>query len=609
VSLSWAVFDFIASRFAIDWNVERKGRQTRVLGGDDYDSDLSKGEEYSKLTQLLFLSNEELQMETRRPKLEILETVAHDYRDDLHDFLESLLDYAYCRSCGLKYDATDPPTQCSDDECSGTIVVAADEYDELVDDAIDNFSARFVTQFGEYTDDILDTVDDLAERELEINRELRSAVDDDEIQDLRSELTNLSQRKSVLNDHLQDMRSEEYVSFLRSSRQSKFAFNMRNISTSVGLTLVQEGYERERLAGSDRGRDMRMAINELHPGSAYLHNGRTYVTTRVNYDDFQSEELLETLSDSGNADLGEDFVCPACHATYLDARESCDQCDSEVPLKPRKVGVMDSVESYLEDLSLGKDSGLQARDIYEIDDSPVQSTFTDRDTDVLSFDSEHSFTLEDGDGNDLGTIEYGDLEVLVHATSYRAKYENGAVDARPTLFERCGVEGCPGAVTRSGEHAQCTEDPQHDPDGLDDPSEFVRLGYNYPTEGVRISLADEIETHTFAHALRVSLQYLGGVDIREITESIEDEGVYIFDAQEGGAEITRTLIEDIEGTFKNFDDAMELVERHYECDCESGCPLCTYQYGCDEYNDPDTLDRKLVTRLFDETGAPVLVPE
>ena len=606
VSLSWAVFDFIASRFAIDWSVERKGRQTRVLGGDDYDTDLSKGEEYSKLTQLLFLSNEELQMETRRPKLEILETVVHDYRDDLQDFLESLLDYAYCRSCGLKFDAADHPSVCPDDDCSGTVIVAADEYDELVDDAIDNFSPRFVTQFGEYTDEILDTVDEFAEREIEINRELRNAVDDDEIQDLRSELTNLSQRKSVLNDHLQDMRSEEYVSFLRSSRQSKFAFNMRNISTSVGLTLVQEGYERERLAGSDRGRDMRMAINELHPGSAYLHNGRTYVTTRVNYDDFQSEELLETLADSGNADLGEDFVCPACHATYLDARESCEQCDSEVPLKPRKVGVMDSVESYLEDLSLGKDSGLQARDIYEIDDSPVQSTFTDRDTDVLSFDVERSFALEDGDGNALGTVEYGDLEVLVHATSYRAKYENGAVDARPTLFERCGVEGCPGTVTRSGERAECTEDPQHDPDGFDDPSEFVRLGYNYPTEGVRLSLADEVETHTFAHALRVSLQYLGGVDIREITESIEDEGVYIFDAQEGGAEITRTLIEDIEGTFKNFDDAMELVERHYECDCESGCPLCTYQYGCDEYNDPDTLDRQRVTELFDSEDAPSL---
>ena len=609
VSLSWAVFDFIASRFAIDWDVERKGRQTRVLGGDDYDADVSKGAEYSKLTQLLFLSNEELQMETRRPKLEILETVVHDYRDDLHDFLESLLDYAYCRSCGLKFDADAHPSECSDDDCSGTVIVASEEFDDLVSDAIDNFGDRFVHQFGQYTDDILDTVDDLAQRELNINRELRKAVDDEEIQDLRSELTQITQRKSVLNDHLQDMRSEEYVDFLRSSRQSKFAFNMRNISTSVGLTLVQEGYERERLSGSDRGRDMRMAINELHPGSAYLHNGRTYITGRVNYDEFQSEELLEKLADSGNSELAEDYVCPSCHASYPDPRDSCEQCDSEVSPKPRRVGVMDSVESYLEDLPLGQDGNLQAREIYEVDDSPVQSTFTDRDTDVLSFEAETTFSLEDEDGTELGTVEYGDLDVLVHATGYRATYENGAVDARPTLFEKCGVEGCPGIVTRTGERAQCTEDPQHDPDGFDDPSEFVRLGYSYSTEGVRLSLGDEVETHTFAHALRVSLQYLGGVDIREITESIEDEGVYVFDSQEGGAEITRTLIEDIEGTFKNFDDAMNLVERHFECDCETGCPLCTYQYGCDVYNDPDTLDRQLVTGLFDEAGAPKLMPE
>ncbi len=605
VSLSWAVFDFIASRFAIDWEVERKGRQTRVLGGDDYDEDVAKGETYSKLTQLLFLSNEELQMETRRPKLEILETVVHDYRSELRDHLESLLDYAYCRSCGLKFDADDHPSECTGVECSGTVIVASDEFGDLVSDAIENFGNRFVQQFGTYTDEILDTVDDLAERELKINRELRRAVDDDEIQDLRSELTQISQRKSVLNDHLQDMRSEGYVEFLRSSRQSKFAFNMRNISSSVGLTLVQEGYERERLAGSDRGRDMRMAINELHPGSAYLHNGSTYITTRVNYDDFQSEELLEKLTESGNGELAEDYVCPSCHARFPDARESCNQCDSEKSPKPRRIGVMDSVESYLEDLSLGRDGGLQARDIYEIDDSPVQSTFTDRDTDVLSFTPEKSFSLKDADGMVLGTIEYGDLDVLVHATGYRAKYENGAVDGRPTLFEKCGVEGCPGIITRSEENAQCTEDPQHDPDGFDDPSEFVRLGYSYATQGIRLSLADEVETHTFAHALRVSLQYLGGVDIREISESVEDEGVYLFDSQEGGAEITRTLIENVDGNFKNFEDSMDLVEKHFDCDCERGCPLCTYQYGCDVYNDPETLDRRSVMSMF-ELGKPLI---
>ena len=605
VSLSWAVFDFIASQFAIDWEVERKGRQTRVLGGDDYDADITKGETYSKLTQLLFLSNEELQMETRRPKLEVLEKVVHDHRSKLAEFLEPLLEYAYCRSCGLKFDADDHPETCTDTNCSGAVLVASHEFGDLVDDAINNFSDRFVKQFGTYTDEILDAVDELAEREREINRELRQAVDDESIHDLRSELTQITQRKSVLNDHLRDMRSERYVDFLRSSRQSKFAFNMRNISSSVGLTLVQEGYERERLAGSDRGRDMRMAINELHPGSAYLHNGRTYVTTNVKYDDFQSELLHEKLTESGNRELAEDYVCPSCHASFPESRDSCNSCDSEISPKPRRVGVMDSVESFLEDLSLGRDSGLQARDVYEENNSPVQSTFTDRDTDVLSFEAENTFKLEDSDGNVLGTIAYGNLDVLVHASGYRAKYENGGVDARPTLFETCGVEGCAGVVTRTGERAQCTADPQHDPDGFDSPSEFIRLGYSYSTEGVRLLLGDDIETHTFAHALRVSLQYLGGVDIREITESIEEEGVYLFDSQEGGAEITRTLVEQLEEGFKNFDDAMELVEKHFECDCERGCPLCTYQYGCDVYNDPDLLDRRSVTALF-KHGRPLI---
>ena len=71
----------------------------------------------------------------------------------------------------------------------------------------------------------------------------------------------------------------------------------------------------------------------------------------------------------------------------------------------------------------------------------------------------------------------------------------------------------------------------------------------------------------------------------------------MFDSQEGGAEISRILVEEDEGSFTQFQEAMELIQEHFGCDCDSGCPLCVYQYGCDRRNAPDTLDRKSISDI------------
>jgi hypothetical protein len=595
VSLSWAVLDYIAANFAVDWDVKHEGRNARIEGGDNFVRDHDEGSQYSKFTHLMVLENGTLQLETQRPKLQILGTLLHDHEEDIREYLESLLEYDYCVSCGAKYDQTTSPDRCSEPDCGGRIESASDEYGHLVEDAISSFTERFIEHYREYTDELYETIDELSERERELNQELRGAADDKEITQIRSEIDAVRDRQQVIQDHLADVRSEGYVDFLRGSRQSKYAFNMRNISTSVGLTLIEENYERRRLGDGDGGREMRMAMNELHPAAAYLHNGGTYVVSRVNYDDYASETLEEEITENETVDYGVEFVCPACHATYHERQPECEECDAEAALKRRRLAVMDSVEAFREDLAVSTDDGLEAREIHSESDAGIQSTFSDRDTSLLSFDSEREFSLEDAEGDEIGTLRYGELKVLVHATGYRARYTNGAIDAQESLFERCGVEGCPGVVVRDEGSARCTVDSGHDPDGFDSPSEFVRLGHKYTTEGIEVNLESDVAEHTLAHGLRVSLQYLGGVDIREVSESVEEDVVYVFDSQEGGAEISRILVEEDEGTFPQFQEAMELIEDHFECDCDIGCPLCVYQYGCDRRNDPQTLDRRSVS--------------
>jgi ATP-dependent helicase YprA (DUF1998 family) len=609
VSLTWAVYDYLAANFAIDWDVKKEGGRTVVEGGDgSVRLPSPQVEEYSKFTALRAQTNKTLQMDTGRPKFQILEELVHDNADDIEDYLANLLDYRYCELCGAKYgeDVT-IGSICEVTDCSGRIWHAAEEFDHLVTDAVETFPDRYIYHYLNYTDELLETLDELNGRRTDLRREKRRAREDEEARHIQDEMDRLGEQVQVINDHLDEVADMDYSEFLRGSRESKYAFNMRSISTGVGVTLITEDYDREQLGSNDASREMKMAMKELHPGAAYLHRNDSYVVTRADYDEFGSEQMRGRIRDLDTApdSLAEDLVCPACRSAYALGTDECGQCDSEVPLKSRKTVVLDSVTAYREDLVCSTDGEFAAREVYQ-GDGEIQSTFAERDTEVLSFEADEIFELTDGDGVQVGTIEYGPMNVLVHAESYRAKYSSGAIDPRKTLFERCGHEGCSGIIARDPDEgtARCTVDVEHNPGDFEDSSEFVRLGYDYATEGLRIELADTLEesheaAHALTHGLRVALQYLGGVDVREIEESVTEDGIYLFDAQEGGAQLTRLLVEQDDEAFRNFIEAVDLMAEHFVCDCEDGCPLCVYQFGCDTFNDPGTLTKEKVLELVE----------
>jgi ribosomal protein L40E len=604
VSLSWAVFDYVAATFGIDWRLEHQGNRAVIEGGDRFEKqpDAESVQDWCKFTAIREQTNDALQLNTRRPKIQILEELVHDNADDIADHLRSLLDYHYCELCGLKYGEENVGDRCRGTDCDGRIRHAGTTHDDLVEDAVESFPDRYIHHYFEYTDDLLDTQDDLYETRRDLERERRSTRDDDRAEELRRQIQQLRSQEQVIDDHLEDVQSQRYSEFLRTSRQSKYAFNMRSISTSVAATLVTEDYEREPLA-DDQGRDARMALRELHPGAAYLHDNDIYVVARTEYDEFAGAEIRQTIDEVGaNKQLAQELVCPACHATYpLDA-ESCDRCQAEVSLKPRKLAVLDSVTAYRSDLSPSVEDSFTARELYREPDAEVQSTYAERERSILSFDPVDEFAIETAAGEQVGRIVYGDLDVLVHATGFRASYQTGAIDGRETLFERCGHDECPGIIVRDEEEneARCTVDSGHDPDGFEQPSEFVRLGYSYSTTGVRLELDDDdgSAAHALTHGFRVALQYLGGVDVRELTEVVDEDLLYLFDSQEGGAQITRLLVDTDDGQFRNFEEALSLITEHFECDCDDGCPLCVFQYGCDTYNDPGTLARDRVRELL-----------
>jgi len=311
----------------------------------------------------------------------------------------------------------------------------------------------------------------------------------------------------------------------------------------------------------------------------------------VRFDEKAGSDLRESVTDANIDDhLADELVCPACHSTHdLDATD-CD-CENDVPLKRRQLAVLDSVDAYHDNLQLTSE-GDEARYLHNEPNQAVQNTYAERETSILSFDTRQTYELRTDEGDVLGTLEYGDYSVLLYTDGYRTKYKSGEVDAQESHFEVCGEENCHGVIYEDDDETRrCSADPDHFPEGRGADSEFVRLGYQYETQGVRIELEDRELSHTLAHTSPVALQYLGGVNIRELSEYVGEDHVDVFESQEGGSDVARLLFEQSDGNFRAFARAVGLMDDQFDCDCENGCPSCLYQYGCDVRNDQRSFDR------------------
>lgn len=599
VSLTWAVFDYIAANFTIPWTVSQHGRYKSVSGGDQfYHNPPSREDETAKLTHVMSARTSALEFDDERSQFDSLGTIVHDYRRDIESYLGSLLDHQFCPVCSRRYDREEDVSVCEGPNCNGTVEDALTEFGDLASEAVDEFAERYLESYTTYLEGLEDELEGLKQQAREIEQQRRTASSDETSRQLRDEQDDLLDRRSALEDRIEEVKQLTYVEFLRMSRQSRYAFDMRTISESVAVALVDRDSDGElttRAVGDDDGRSIRMAISELHPQAAFLDSGDTYVVSQLTTDEFESAELRDRVAAADETDLEQQYLCPGCHQTHATPDVACG-CGSERNLVRQQLVVPESVTAHRADLPLANDRDT-AQEIYAQPDADIQNTYAERDTDILSFDVAESFSVTTASGEEVGTLAYGTFSILVHASAYRAKYKNGQIDPEPTPFEACGAPNCPGIVYQdeSGT-ARCSADMNHRPEGRDE-SQFFRLGYSYETEGIRVDLGDSDQTHVFAHGIRLALQYIGGVSIRDLSEVVHDEStaVDIFDSQEGGAGVAQLLVDQ---DTENFATAVEIMRDHFECDCSNGCPLCLYQYGCATRNRSDTFARDSVVDLL-----------
>jgi hypothetical protein len=593
ISLAWSVLDYVASEFTIPWESSR----SKISGGENISRRTETSEEVreeaAKFTKLLASTVGALKLGSEESRLRSLGWIIEDNASEIKDHLNGILDYAYCSRCHRRYEQSSAGQTCHDVDCSGMLTSALEEHGELIDDAVQTASDIFVNGYRNYADRLRERIDQYESRKKECLSEQQTATGE-QASRFKNEIQQISNRIEVIEQRLQDLSDESFHTVLDDAF-SEYAFNLRTASDSVGIEVVDESGEPEHIGDDQSGRAARLAIAEFHPQASYLHRRRSYAVEQVFVDEKGSTDLRETVENHTHEDdelsyLSSEFVCSNCRSTTQDPETRCECATTD--WKERKLFSIESVEATLESEQLpNKVDTAQA--MYQRSES-VQGTYANRETEILDFTPNRRFVMKTEEGMRIGSLAFGNYEILEYTQAYRAKYKSGAVDDEWNDFELCTEPDCTGVIySDDSDTRRCSVNSDHVVDSGNAESVAARLGYAFSTEGIRVQFEDDTSgtAHALAHGVRLALQKLAGVTIRDVNEYIGSGHADVYDSLEGGAAVSRLLVEKNDGEYQNFHSAISMIQKQFDCDCSDGCPRCLFQYGCVRRNRPRTLNK------------------
>jgi DNA-directed RNA polymerase subunit RPC12/RpoP len=588
-SLTWAILDWVATTHWVPWRRDPSGLDDFVVCQDDSTPRTEpRPNDVLRFTGLLSTSNLEAQFEGDDAPLEALRTLVEKNEADIRDWLEDLLSFGVCSACGRKH-ADGYEGGCHRDGCDGTVESVVQQHGEAIDGALrgtedyQSFEEAIIDLYNDQWREIDGDLEEIDEELADIRREERRTRDRERKQELRERKQQVRRRSDELDDYLRRLEDMDFGQYLH--RESPSAFGLRSVGDSVDYQLIGEDFENV----SEGSRARRIALSELSPGAAYLYDGESYVVTRISWEPLKTARISEQFEDAA--------ICTTCGSEFDTDTTTCESCGTR--LKRLVTKVPERVTAYRHDLPLCSAPNaqqLRPSGVYKVDEE-IKSTYAPVETDAGdSFDPGVSYAIVDADGTIHGWFEYGDVTMVASTKQFWATYNNGGSDPLPNVFEMCGVEGCNGVIAGVGDSTYCVNNVEHPVEE----SIAVRPATKFLTKAARVRFDSEELEHGFAHGLRVALQYIGGVSVRQVPESIEDDGTLVYDSDEGGSGITVLLTQDDGEKFERATRIMREVFSPGEskCNCENGCPFCIYQYGCVEQNDPDSFDKDELLELL-----------
>jgi ATP-dependent helicase YprA (DUF1998 family) len=596
VSLTWALLDFIAVNFWVPWQKLESPDGVSYTDGQNFlalltDSSEPSGDIYP-LLWLIYVAKT-IDIDDGHP-LETLSIIIKDRRDQARAYLADLLAYRLCSRCGA-YIHDESAQTCPLDNCSGQPFRQADRYSQLIDTVMDEFPKHVVDFLVEFRNE-------LWTRRKRTNREVEDLQDDlmrqrrmpqEQKRELNTQVRRLTDKVRAIDDLLQRLERMSFADAQKYSTESRYAYTIRSAEESVEVIEYGEhnGKIQARLAAS---RGMGMALKEHHPYAVILAGRQKVFTRAAHFDNYRTEQLKERLTEANILD--EPFVCAACGRTYQIANAPVCRCGA--PLQRMALKVLRSAEVQPTRLRLGedpedRDRHLYPRNVFRLSGSEaeVKRTYANLNSQVVAFTPSRCLTLVDDHNRPIGMLDFGQIEVVTFADTCTVIYENGFRQPWPQVFEICGEEDCHGVIVQSREQKFCALDPVRHQRS---PRQVVRLGHLFATEGLRLRLPDDpiAVTHALAHGLRMGLEKVGGVLVRNVHELMEQNTLYIYDSIPGGSGVTGLLVQPQGETYSNFQVALETMQIVMDqCHCDDGCPHCLYQYGCTTWNAPASLTR------------------
>lgn len=596
VSLTWALLDFIAVNFWVPWQKQDSSDGVSYSDGQNFLSLFTPSSELPgdiyPLLWLIYVAKT-ADIDYGHP-LQTLSIIINDRRDQAKAYLTELLAYRLCSRCGTYiYDET---TQiCPVDGCTGQPIRQADRYNQLIDTVLNEFPKRVVDFLEEFRNELW-LRRKRANREAEELQEelmLNKRMPQDRKRKLTTQVWRLMDKVRAIDDLLQRLEQMSFADAQKYSTESRYAYTIRSAETSVEVVEYDERNGKIQ-AQLEASRGMDMALKEYHPYAVILSGRRKIFSRAAHFDNYRTDQLKERLAEANI--IAEPLVCSTCGRSY-EATDTTN-CRCGAPLKRMALKVLRSAEVQTTRLHLGEDPEspdryLYPRDVFRLTgfDTEVKRTYANLSSQVVAFTPTRCFTLVDNYERPIGMLDFGQIEVVTFADSCTVVYENGFRQPWPQVFEICGEEDCQGVIVQSREQKFCALDPVGHQRV---PPQVVRLGHLFATEGIRLRLPDApiAAAHALAHGLRMGLEKVGGVLVRNVNELLEQNTLYIFDSIPGGSGVTSLLVQPQGDDYLNFQVALETMQTVVDqCQCDDGCPHCIYQYGCSTWNAPANLTR------------------
>lgn len=595
VSLTWALLDFVAIHFWVPWRRQQSPDGVSYSDGQDWvPSYEDRPSDISPLTSLIYAVAAG-DIEYGYP-LKAISVIINDRRDQAYTYLADLLSYRCCDRCGA-YVYGEAAQTCPVERCGGQPVRQADHYRDLINTVISEFPHRMVDFLEQFHRD-------LWARRKAYNRQAEDVQDElmrnqrlaqHRRRELNAQASRLMDKARAIDDLLQRLGRMSFAEAQAYSIEGRYAYQIRSVADVVEVIEYAADQDTGRVRAEPKAaREMGMAIKEYHPYATILSGRRKIFTRAAAFDDYRTDQLRDRLAETNV--LADPLVCTTCGRMYADLNAT--ECACGRPLQRMTLKVLRSAEVQSTKLGLGQDPESSARRLYPRDafrlsnvNSEVRRTYANLTSQVVAFTPDRCFTLVDDRDEPCGMLDFGKIEVVTFANSCTVVYESGLRQPWPQLFEICGDEDCHGVIVQGRDHKLCALDPMGHQQA---PRQVVRLGHLFGSQGLRLRLPNEplAVTHALAHGLRMGLQMVGGVLVRNVNELLEGDTLYIYDSIQGGSGVTGLLVQPCGDEYRNFRVALNTAREVVEsCNCHDGCPHCVYQYGCSAWNAPATLTR------------------